>query len=232
MPSFVLEGRRILVTGGPTWVRIDAVRHLGNVSSGRTGLVIAREAAARGAEVTLLLGPGRACPTDEDRRRLDVVDFETFDDLHHLLLERLRAHRYDALIHSAAVSDYRPVVEETGKLSSDAEELVIRLRRTPKIVDEVKRLDPEILLVKFKLQVGKNESELLEIARQSQQRSSADLIVANDLQSITATRHRAYLVDGDDVLACTETTAQLAERLMSEIETRLKGRSPRQPSGA
>src|SRR5205807_3664728 len=56
MDEISLAGRRILVTAGPTWVRIDSVRHIGNMSSGRTGLLIARTAAARGATATLLMG--------------------------------------------------------------------------------------------------------------------------------------------------------------------------------
>src|SRR4051812_46697799 len=151
-----LGGRRILVTAGPTWVRIDAVRHLGNVSSGRTGLEIARALAGRGAEETLLFGPGRAQPTLRDEHSMAIRLFETFDDLYGLVKTHVGSGRYDAMVHSAAVSDYEPVEVHAGKLSSEAEELVIRLRRTPKIVDEVKNLAPEVFLVKFKLEVGRS----------------------------------------------------------------------------
>jgi phosphopantothenoylcysteine synthetase/decarboxylase len=216
-----LQGRRILVTAGPTWVRVDAVRHLGNVSSGRTGLEIARKLADRGAEVTLLFGPGRALPTIRDERTMAIRHFETFDDLYGLVKTHVGSGNYDAMVHSAAVSDYEPVEVNTGKLSSEAEELVIRLRRTPKIVDEVKELDPGILLVKFKLEVGKSEEQLVRIARESALRSGADLMVANDLSGLGEGRHAALILAGDEVLARCETNEELAEQLADQLALRL-----------
>lgn len=212
------------MTAGPTWVRIDAVRHISNLSSGRTGLLIARLAADRGAAVTVLLGPGRALPSREDRERMRIVDLVSFDDLHAAVREHVGSRGYDAMIHSAAVSDYRPVSEERGKLPSGEEELVLRLRPTPKIVDEVKELDPSILLVKFKLEVGRSEEELRRIARESRARSRAELIVANDLEMMSPDRHRAYLLDESGVLAQVDTTADLAARLLDEVAARLRDR--------
>lgn len=219
--SGALAGRRILVTAGPTWVFIDAVRHIGNVSSGHTGLEIARALAGAGADVALLMGPGRAQPAPGDRERLEIIPFVTFDDLHRLVRERVASRGLDALIHAAAVSDYRPVEEIAGKLPSGEEEVVLRLRRTPKIVDEVKELDPEIFLVKFKLEVGRSEPELLEIARASRIRSRADLVVANDLTQIGEGRHTAFIVDGSGAARRCETTSELASGLVRELAARL-----------
>jgi phosphopantothenoylcysteine decarboxylase/phosphopantothenate--cysteine ligase len=221
MQANPLQGRRVLVTAGPTWVMIDAVRHLANFSSGRTGLLFARAAAERGADVTLLMGPGRCLPSEHDRERLEVVDFVTFDDLHRLVREHVGSRAYGALVHAAAVSDYRPVSEEQGKLPSGEPELVLHLRPTPKIVDEVKALDPEILLVKFKLEAGKSREELLEIAAASRRRSGAELIVANDLSALTETAHSAYMLDENGLVAATSTTAELADRLTAELAVRL-----------
>ena len=218
-----LTGRRLLVTAGPTWVRIDAVRHIGNMSSGRTGLLIARTAAARGAAVTLLMGPGRALPTAADRAAMRVVDLVTYDDLRAAVRAEVGGGAYDAMIHTAAVSDFRPLSEEKGKLPSGEEELVIRLRSTPKIVDEVKPLDPSILLVKFKLEVGRTEAELLQIAAESRARSDAELVVANDLTSISGEGHAAYLLDASGLLARTATTEELADRLLREVAARCGG---------
>lgn len=232
MTATALPGRRVLITAGPTWVRIDAVRHVSNVSSGGTGLALAREAARRGAEVLLLLGPGQVCPTAADRAAFRIQPFITFDDLHAAVREQLTAHRFEVLIHAAAVSDYRPVAEERGKLSSGEEELVLRMRPTPKIVDEVKELAPEILLVKFKLEVARSETDLLAIAERSRARSGAELIVANDLDRKGAGKHRAYLLDAGGVLARTETTEALAERLLDEVGRRLTRRPhPEPPAG-
>lgn len=219
-----LQGRKILVTAGPTWVRIDAVRHIGNFSTGRTGLEIARAAAARGAEVTLLLGPGRCAPTRADRAAMRIQEIVTFDDLHEAVREHVGSRRCQAMIHTAAVSDFRPVSEERGKLPSGIEELVIRLRPTPKIIDEVKELDPEILLVKFKLEVDRSESELEAIAAASRARSRAELIVANDLSQLGPTRRPALIMDERGVAARVDTTQDLASRLLDEVQRRLRSR--------
>ena len=219
-----LRNRRILVTAGPTWVWIDAVRHIGNVSTGRTGLAIARTAAARGASVTLLLGPALAASDGRERETLQVIDFVTFDDLHGAVREQVSSRTYDAMVHAAAVSDYRPVQEERAKLPSGQEELVLRLRPTPRIVDEVKTLDPDLLLVKFKLEVGRGEAELLAIAAASRIRSRAELIVANDLTAYREGLHPAFLLDESGRVVRTETTAELADRLVREIELRLQNR--------
>src|SRR4051812_12106116 len=146
-----MNERRLLITAGPTWVPIDSVRHLANFSSGRMGATLARAAAAAGGSVTLLYGPGRHRLSDEDRGRMEVVDFTTFDELHGLVRERVGSRGYAGMIHAAAVSDYLPAERFEGKIDSGAAELVIRLVRAPKIADEIKRLDPEIVLTVFKL---------------------------------------------------------------------------------
>ena len=224
-----LKGRRILVTAGPTWVPIDAVRHLGNRSSGSTGLAISRDLAGAGAEVTLLLGPGTARPKDSDRAALSIHDFATFADLHELVREQVGSRRFDAVIHAAAVSDYRPSEVYEEKLSSDAEELVLRLVRTPKIVDEIKDLDPEAILVKFKLEVARTTEELLDIAKTSREHSRAELIVANDLTQMDATRHRAYLLDRSGVVAEVATTEALAAALTDVLCRLLMDKPSRSP---
>jgi phosphopantothenoylcysteine synthetase/decarboxylase len=221
-----LAGRRVLVTAGPTQVPLDAVRFISNVSSGRTGVEIARAAASAGARVTLLLGAGRIAPDPEATYR--TIDFVTFDHLHAALRHHVGSGAYDALVHAAAVSDYRPVTDERGKIPSDTEELVLRLQRTPKLVDEVRALDPAILLVKFKLEVARSEEELLEIARKSRAASDADFILANDLARKTGADHHAYLVDrSDEVVAQMATTAELALRLCGTLAAALEGRARR-----
>src|SRR6476646_10351413 len=102
-----MKNRRILITAGPTWVPIDAVRHLANLSTGRMGATLARAAAAAGWDTTLLYGPGRHQVTSEDEREMRVVRFTTFDDLHRLFRDELATRTFGGLLHAAAVSDYR-----------------------------------------------------------------------------------------------------------------------------
>lgn len=142
-------------------------------------------------------------------RRWTVLPYRTFDDLHTALAPRFGAAAPDAFIHSAAVSDYyaagvyaadgqtRFRVEDArweataqptlidmsaGKVKSDAPELWLRLLRTPKLVDLVRRdWGFAGVLVKFKLEVGVSDDRLLEIGERSRQQSQADLMVANTL---------------------------------------------------
>jgi phosphopantothenoylcysteine synthetase/decarboxylase len=219
-----LDGRRILVTAGPTWAPIDAVRHLGNRSSGGTGLAIARSLAAAGAGVTLLFGPGTSRPSEPDRATLEIRDFESFDDLHSLIRDHVGSKRFDAVIHAAAVSDYRPVEVFEEKLSSEKEEMMLRLVRTPKIVDEIKDLDPETVLVKFKLEVARTTKDLLATAEASRRHSRAEFVVANDLAQMGEGRHQAFLLDDSGVVMEVDTTAGLAAGLTDTLARRLLSR--------
>lgn len=217
----VLDGRRLLVTAGPTRVPIDAVRFISNVSSGGTGLRIAQTAAAAQAHVTLLMGPGTVPVSEGPRLRL--VRFVTFADLQQAVRSHVGSREYDAVIHAAAVSDYELAATNPGKISSEEAELVLRLRPTPKIVDEIRTLDPQITLVKFKLEAGRTVEELLEIARRSGERSDADLVVANDLASITDTAHPAWILRRGDVVAEAGTSAELAEQLCDILAEHWRG---------
>ncbi len=216
-----LHGRRLLVTAGPTWMPVDAIRHLSNFATGSLGLFLARRAATAGAQVVLLLGPGRALASEADRAAIRVVDFVTFDDLHGLVREQVGSRRFQAMIHTAAVADYRPASVSSDKTPSGQAEWTLRLVPTPKIVDEVRSLDPEILLVKFKLEVGRTREELVRIGAESRARSDADLLVANDRATFTPGRHPALLLDRTGVIAATETREQLSETLLGEIGRRL-----------
>jgi phosphopantothenoylcysteine synthetase/decarboxylase len=210
----------ILVTAGNTQVPIDKVRCITNVFSGRTGTRIALHARQRGHRVSLLTS--RPEVVDELRgttaltERWCVYRYRTFDDLQRVLAAAVRGGGFDAVIHSAAVSDYLAagvyrladntrfraedarwesagggppalVDQGAGKVKSDEPELWLRLVRAPKLVDCL-RSDWGFrgLLVKFKLEVGVSEERLLEIAEQSRQRSAADLMVANTLEGADA----------------------------------------------
>lgn len=215
-----LAGLRILVTAGPTWVFLDEVRYLGNLSSGRTGTTIARHLAAAGASVTLLLGPVRQ-PSPVTHPLLRVKEFVTFAELEALLRRHLNAASCHALVHAAAVADYRPAAPLAGKISSHEPGLILRLEPTPKLVDLVKQLSPQTLLVKFKLEVGRSREELLKIAEASRAASGAELLVANDLRGIRGERHEAWLLEdtGSITRVCTE--EELAELLTRVLARRL-----------
>ena len=199
---------QILVTAGNTLTPIDRVRAITNIFTGRTGAAIAIEASRRGHAVTLLTSHPETV-ADHAAPRWRCQAYRTFDELHNLLEHHVYRETPDALIHSAAVSDYEPcgifapasgtqfdssdstwhgtaptlVDRAAAKVKSDEPELWLRLVRTPKLIDMVRRdLDFRGILVKFKLEVGVSESDLLEIAERSRRQSDADWMVANTLE--------------------------------------------------
>lgn len=209
---------RILVTAGSTRCPIDKVRAITNIFRGQTGVNIALEAAKRGHEV-LLLGSPEACRMMDDLNNtlvpdqgVTIVKFRTFDDLEFLLKSHLGEFGWDAVVQSAAVSDYKvddvfhdaesaynflkgmPEEEEEeaytkrreGKIESQKDELWMRLTPTTKLVDSIREWGlGEGTLVKFKLEVGVTTSELITRAKKSREDSNADLMVANRLDDFS-----------------------------------------------
>jgi len=171
-----LKGTSFLVTAGPTLEYIDPVRVITNRSSGKMGIAVAREAARRGAETTLILGPTEAEPPAGIR----AVRVETSEQMLDAVRRELEGQRYDVFVSSAAVSDYRPISPYKKKIRTiEAPMIDIRLQATPKIIDLVKKISPETRLVAFKADYGLSNEELIQRSRQILDSSGADLVVAN-----------------------------------------------------
>ena len=187
---------RIFVTTGNTQVRIDRVRCITNIFTGRTGAAIAMEAHRRGHHVTLATSHSEvvaALDVGPDRWR--CLPYVTFADLEALMLEGIGRAQPDAVVHCAAVSDYVPagiyapaaggemIDRSAAKIKSDEPELWLRLMRAPKLVDKI-RTDWNFrgILVKFKLEVEISDADLLAVAESSRKHSAADWMVANTLE--------------------------------------------------
>ena len=166
------KGKRIVVTAGPTRAWIDAIRFITNPSSGRMGIEIALEAASRGAEVTLLLGPTSIIVSNKD---INTISIESVDDL---VSEINKMKKIDIFISAAAIGDYH-VKKESGKIPSLKNELILKLTPTPKILDIVRKKYPKIKLVGFKAEVDISEKELISRAIKSMKKNNLDLVVAN-----------------------------------------------------
>jgi phosphopantothenoylcysteine synthetase/decarboxylase len=201
----------ILITAGNTQVPLDRVRCITNVFTGRTGATIARCAWERGHTVTLLTSHPEVVEEIPQSNRWAVLPYRTFEDLQSLMRELVMGGELDVVIHCAAVSDYlaggiyAPAEgthfqrqtgrwESTGsapalvnraaeKVKSDEPELWLRLVRAPKLIDSLRR-DWSFagLIVKFKLEVGISEEQLLAVSERSRQQSTADFMVANTLE--------------------------------------------------
>jgi len=213
-----------LITAGNTQTPIDRVRCITNIFSGRTGAALARTAWGRGHTVTLATSrPDALLEYGMNYRdpgeRFAVVPYRTFDDLTNVLTSQLRTTRFDAVFHSAAVSDYLTAgcfapnpgtffnartgqwdgrggpatltEQRAGKIKSAEPELWVRLVKAPKLIDRIRRpWGFGGILVKFKLEVGMGEQQLVEVAEAARTQSSADLIVANTLEGAA---HWAYV---------------------------------------
>ncbi|MDE1861305.1 MAG: bifunctional phosphopantothenoylcysteine decarboxylase/phosphopantothenate--cysteine ligase CoaBC [Thaumarchaeota archaeon] len=172
----LLRGRRVLMTAGPTLEYIDPVRVITNRSSGRTGVLLARELASRGAKVTLIYGPG----SEQPPREASVVRVETGREMLEAVRRELRR-KFDIVILAAAVSDYSVETPSRKKIKSNAREITVRLRRAPKIIDEIKRVQKGVFLVGFKAETDVPVRQLVALSRRKMAESGADLIVANDI---------------------------------------------------
>ncbi len=219
---YQLKSKNILITAGPTWVSIDKVRVISNIFKGTLGLLIAKEAVKRGGKVTLLLGPGREFFLKKNSKNLKVLPFKFFDELFRLMKKEISSHKYDIIIHSAAVADFAPTNYYKGKISSRQSKIVIHLKPTIKIVDQIKKWDPKIFLVKFKLEVDLNKKELIERAYKSMLDSQADLMVANDLKDMKGEKQKTFIIDPEKNILVCQTKKEIAKKLLEVINKNLK----------
>jgi phosphopantothenoylcysteine decarboxylase / phosphopantothenate---cysteine ligase len=207
-----LKGKRVLITAGPTWVPIDAVRVISNRATGATGLLLAACLKKKGARVTLVLGPVGSCPGMHGMR---LIRFNFFDELLAVLKKELSEHPYDIVLHSAAVSDYRTKNSFQGKLRSGKGNLKISLVPTRKIVDLFKTIHPAIFLVGFKYEPSGSPEVLRKEAAALMKRASCDLVVAN---SAPGGRYQAYLVAKRKVSGRLNSREELARALVRRLE--------------
>jgi phosphopantothenoylcysteine synthetase/decarboxylase len=205
-----------IVTAGGTREPIDAVRYIGNFSTGRLGAFIADEALIRGHTVWFLHGPGSQIPRRSEG--MHIESFTTVADLKAVLKEHVtRIKRPTVVVHAAAVADYLPE-PCPGKISSDRDELVLRLKRAEKIVDSIKVWNPDLYLVKFKLESDCTHDELLQKGIAALKGSNADWVVANDTRALSEEGHAALMIRNDETFFTAKGKKVIAKRLVDEVE--------------
>ena len=211
-----LKNKKVLITAGPTWVAIDKVRVISNVASGTTGILLAKEADRLGCKVTLILGPvGEA----DLKKAIKIKRFHYFDELHSLIRRELRTKKYDVVIHSAAVSDYKPKQLFFGKIKSSTKGLSLELEKTIKIVDKIKKYGPRVLLTIFKLELGLSKKEMLRRARGTMKIAKADLAVVNTFSKQSP--YKALAIDKRRVFFMVSSKQALAKKLLSLISAKI-----------
>ena len=168
-----LQGKRIMITAGPTYEKIDPVRFIGNYSSGKMGFALAEECARRGAEVTLIAGPvSMSCSANIHR-----IDVESCEEMYQAATTTFA--NMDAAILCAAVADFRPENVAAEKIKREKDDLVIRLKPTHDIAAQLGQMKKQgQLLVGFALETNDEEAN----AQKKLQKKNLDFIVLNSLQ--------------------------------------------------
>lgn len=222
-----LADRRVLVTAGGTQEPIDAVRFLGNRSSGLMGIEIARAAQRRGAKVTLVMGPtGRPAPSG-----VDLIEVTTADEMRRAVLDL--SGDVDVIVKAAAVADFKPDRAVDKKLKKADGSPNFSLVRTPDILAEL-GADTSLrkqgsVLVGFAAETETDPAKIKELALMKLQSKGADVIVANDVGSSdsgfgTRTNRAVVATRGDVKDLGLVTKTSLAEALVDEVAELLKRR--------
>lgn len=216
---------KILITAGGTKEDIDTVRFITNFSTGSLGRAFSVEAAKRGHEVTLLAPKELPLMTGPLPESVIHQPFRSTADLQQALKTAAESQKWDVVIHSAAVSDYKPEAQ-AGKISSDKDELVIRMVKTPKLINSFREWFGRAFLVGFKLLSGTPPKERHKIALAQIKKNRTNLCVENDLTEVSSKSHKARLVtpEGGAVPVPVGDKAQVASSILDFIEKRQKVR--------
>lgn len=214
LSTLPLQGKKVMITAGPTHEAIDPVRFIGNHSSGKMGFELAKEAANLGAEVILISGPSNETVNSSLIQRIDVV---TAEEMYN------SAHQYYTSCHiailSAAVADFKPEEIASDKIKKKDEELHLKLVPTKDILASLGKAKENQFLVGFALETS-NE---LENAKGKLKRKNLDLIVLNSLNDKGAgfkkTTNKITIIDTDQRCKKFETKSksEVAKDIFNEI---------------
>ena len=167
-----LLGKKIMITAGPTVESIDPVRYLTNRSTGKMGYAIAKMAANRGADVTLVSGPTNIEPPSNIKKLIKV---QSAKDMYDAIIDNFDENQ--VIIKSAAVADYKPKNYSDKKIKKSNDDLIIELDRNKDIAYELGKIKKKKILVGFAAETN----DLIENAKGKISKKNLDFIVANDL---------------------------------------------------
>ncbi|MDO4869842.1 MAG: phosphopantothenoylcysteine decarboxylase [Bacillota bacterium] len=231
---------KIVITAGGTSERIDDVRTITNSSTGSLGYAIGTAFAAEDAVEKIYYLHGRRAVVPESEK-ITPLEIGGVLDLQEGLTRVLTEEKIDAVIHAMAVSDYmvhkvttldklmgtedpEHAQDLTGnKISSDIDDLIIHMKRSPKVISMIKQLSPETTLVGFKLLSGVPHEELIDVGFKLLQKNNCDFVMANDLREIGRTFHKGYLIHKDKSYDSMETNEEIAAMIVRRILEERKG---------
>ncbi len=214
-----LQGRRVLITAGPTLEDIDPVRYLSNRSSGKMGYAIAQAALDEGARVTLISGPVAL----QSPGGVELQQVRSAQQMHAAVFAALDG--IDVFIATAAVADYRPIMKNSEKIKKNADTLTIELVKNPDILSDVAALADKPLCIGFAAETNNLQSYALD----KLQRKNLDMIAANQVgenQGFESDENELHLFWHNDSLRQSPISSkklpyagkkQLAQQLISEI---------------
>lgn len=167
-------GKKVLITAGPTYEKIDPVRFIGNFSSGKMGFALAESCARQGAEVTLIAGPVKMRARHQNINRIDV---DSADEMYKMVMKYFG--KMDGAILCAAVADFTPVEKLKSKIKREKDNLTLELKPTQDIAAAVGKIKRgEQFVVGFALESDNEEANAIA----KMERKNFDFIVLNSLQ--------------------------------------------------
>lgn len=238
---------KIIITAGGTSERIDNVRKITNSSTGKLGFVIANKLIEmKGDIIDKIYYVCSKNSYKPDNDKIEIIEVFDTNDLKNTIERLLKDNKINYFIHAMAVSDYtvdfvttaKRIIErinnnksdnlyelicsEEGsikdtKISSYEDDLIIKLKRTPKIISLIKKMSPSTYLVGFKLLDSVSKDELIDVAIKLRDKNKCNLVVANDLSNIRNGSHVAYILKKDDSYIEANNKEDIAIKLVSEM---------------
>ena len=220
--SSLLKNKKILMTAGPTIEQIDPIRAITNQSSGKTGVSLALELISAGAKVTFVYGPGREKPP----KGAKIINVLSSKEMHTTVKSELKK-KIDIVIMAAAIADYVPTAQSKKKIKSSKSIMNIRLKKAPKIINEIKKYQKNVFLVGFKAETNLTKSQLIKSAEKKLRDASADMIIANDIGSIrykkNPQKNQVIIVDSKkNVASGWMHKEKIAKIIRKQIEVKIK----------
>ena len=220
--SSALKNKKVLMTAGPTIEHIDPVRVITNQSTGKTGVSLASELVSAGAKVTFVYGPGEEKPP----KGAKIINVLSSKEMFNAVKRELKK-KFDIVIMTAAVADYIPTNPSKKKIKSSKNEIKISLKKAPKIIDQIKKFQKNVLLIGFKAETNLTKNQLIKSAQKKLKESSSDMIVANDIGSSRYKKNpqnnQVIIVDSEKIVVSGWMKKQkIAKFIKKQIEQKIK----------
>ena len=238
---------KIIITAGGTSEKIDNVRKITNNSSGKLGYVIADKLIEMCAnKIDIIYYVCSKNSFKPKHNKIKIIEISDTNELEMTVRNLLLNNAVDYFIHSMAVSDYTVDYVTTAeslalsinnnvnenildlicyhkdilndnKISSNKNNLIIKLRKTPKIISMIKKINPNIYLVGFKLLDNVDEKDLINTALKLKNKNNCDIVVANDLKNIREGNHKAFIIKSSKDYIVASGKEDIASKLIGEM---------------